>query len=126
MLNLFSLPRTLVRKSHAPSGSYYFLKDQIYSGSLAFFFRKHTTWRYKFNTGMRRLIEAGLINKWYKELMDVDRAVAEESEVQALTLNHLQGPFLVWLIGLGVASLAFVLEGLVCWIGARRTLTPVN
>ncbi|XP_042219287.1 glutamate receptor ionotropic, kainate 2-like [Homarus americanus] len=48
----------------------YFLKEQLYVGSLAFFFRKNTPWKYKFDAGMRRLVEAGLVHKWYSDIMD--------------------------------------------------------
>lgn len=48
----------------------YSLKEQLYLGNLAFFFTKNTPWKYKFDVGMRRLVEAGLVSHWYSELME--------------------------------------------------------
>ncbi|ROT75577.1 Variant Ionotropic Glutamate Receptor [Penaeus vannamei] len=48
----------------------YFVKEQIYEANLAFFFRKNTPWKYKFDQGIRRLVEAGLVHKWYDDIMD--------------------------------------------------------
>ena len=42
---------------------------QIYVGSLAFFYRARTPWRERFDEGITRLIEAGLINKYYQDYM---------------------------------------------------------
>lgn len=53
-------------------GQVYPLKEQLYLGNLAFFFTKNTPWTYKFNIGMRRLVEAGLVWHWYSEIMQDD------------------------------------------------------
>lgn len=51
----------------------YTLREQLYLGSLAFFFTKNTPWKYKFDVGMRRLVEAGLVWRWYSDIMLDDR-----------------------------------------------------
>lgn len=51
----------------------YSLKEELYVGNLAYYFTKHTPWKYKFDIGMRRLIEAGLVWHWYSDIMQEDR-----------------------------------------------------
>lgn len=48
----------------------YHLKAQLYEGNLAFLFRKGTPWRHRFNVGLQRLVEAGLVYQWHSEIMD--------------------------------------------------------
>lgn len=60
----------LLFRSLGHSGQVYPLKEQLYPGNLAFFFAKNTPWKYKFDIGMRRLVEAGLVWHWYSELME--------------------------------------------------------
>lgn len=91
----------------------YSLKEQIYIGNLAFLFKKHTPWKGKFNTGMRRLIEAGLVAKFYADILDKykDAEGKEDmSQLKLLTVGHLQGPFMMLLAGLALASLALAGE----------------
>ncbi|KAF2368737.1 Solute-binding protein family 3/N-terminal domain of MltF [Trinorchestia longiramus] len=92
------------------TADFYFLKDQIYTGPLAFFFRKHTPWSHKFNQGIQSLFEAGIINKWYEDFMNIKHEVQSEKNEQALNLNHVQGPFLLLALGLGAAILVFAVE----------------
>ena len=56
----------------------YHMRTQLYEGNLAFFFRKGTPWRHKFNMGLQRLMEAGLVYKWHSEIMDEFPAGDEE------------------------------------------------
>lgn len=47
----------------------YTLREQLYLGNLAFFFTKNTPWKYKFDVGIQRLLEAGLVWHWYTDIM---------------------------------------------------------
>ena len=47
----------------------YTLKEQLYSGYLSFLIHKHSPWKYKFDIGIQRLLEGGLVEKWYWEAM---------------------------------------------------------
>ncbi|XP_064099397.1 glutamate receptor-like [Macrobrachium nipponense] len=96
------------------SDAVYFVREQIYKANLAFFFRKHTPWKFKFDEGIRRLVESGLVQKWYDDIMAEirmknKREVMESSE-QSLSMAHLQGPFLILAFGLVVSSVAFITE----------------
>ncbi|XP_064095656.1 glutamate receptor ionotropic, delta-2-like [Macrobrachium nipponense] len=93
----------------------YSLKKQLYEGNLAFVFKKGTPWRYKFNLGIQSMVESGLVEKWYKELMsefekkNIEVTEPEDggvSQLQPLSVAHLQGPFFIVLIGLVASFLA--------------------
>ncbi|KAK4323261.1 hypothetical protein Pmani_006043 [Petrolisthes manimaculis] len=92
----------------------YTLREQLYLGNLAFFFTKNTPWEYKFDVGMRRLVEAGLVWQWYSEIMEEDRHSGKlrESRLPVLSLSHLQGPFLLLVVGGGLATITLLAERL--------------
>lgn len=89
---------------------FYFLKEQVYSGSMAFFFQKYTPWSSKFDYGLQNLLEMGLISKWYSDHMLVEVFTSDEQKSKPLSLYHLQGPFIVLIIGWLVAAVVFFLE----------------
>ncbi|KAK4323265.1 hypothetical protein Pmani_006046 [Petrolisthes manimaculis] len=95
-------------------GQVYPLKEQLYLGNLAFFFTKNTPWKYKFDIGMRRLVEAGLVWYWYSDIMqeDVNKGKLRESRLPVLSLSHLQGPFLLLVVGGGLATITLLAERL--------------
>lgn len=68
-IETFSYLRILYRILGVNSDVYH-LKAQLYQGNLAFFFRKGTPWRHRFNIGLQRLVEAGLVYKWHSQIMD--------------------------------------------------------
>ncbi|XP_071531064.1 probable glutamate receptor [Panulirus ornatus] len=96
------------------SDKVYFMREQIYEGNLAFFFRKHTPWVPSLNKGIRFLTESGFVQHWQKNLMEeFDKSKdqeGKESTLRPLTLAHLQGAFFVLAMGLLSGFLAFLLE----------------
>ncbi|MCL4130514.1 UNVERIFIED_CONTAM: hypothetical protein GTU68_022538 [Idotea baltica] len=56
----------------------YFMKEQVYNGNLAFFFPKRTPWKPIFDSGIQRMIEAGLIAKWYEDIMTQEMGATME------------------------------------------------
>ncbi|KAF2363625.1 Ionotropic glutamate receptor [Trinorchestia longiramus] len=102
----------MARKWNSTEG-YYFLKEQIYSGSLAFFFQKYTPWKYKFDKGLQNLLETGLLNKWYVDYMNQKNDDKVDHVAKSLSLYHLQGPFLILSIGWGLSSCFFIVEYLI-------------
>ncbi|KAK4323246.1 hypothetical protein Pmani_006029 [Petrolisthes manimaculis] len=92
-------------------GQVYPLNEQLYLGNLAYFFTKNTPWKYKFDIGMRRLVEAGLVWHWYTDFMQ-DKAKVRESRLPVLSLSHLQGPFLLLVVGGGLATITLLAERL--------------
>ncbi|XP_066972278.1 ionotropic receptor 21a-like [Macrobrachium rosenbergii] len=101
------------------SSKVYPLKEQLYSNYLAFPVQKDAPWKYKFDEGMQRLFEGGLIKRWMKEAMTeaLDGAQTEDSsstsEAKALTLGHLQSAFIILLMGYFVALVVIIGEVLV-------------
>ncbi|XP_047473911.1 uncharacterized protein LOC125028561 [Penaeus chinensis] len=101
--------------------SVYAMKPQLYEGNLAFFFRRKTPWKDKFNDGIKRLVESGLVQKWYNEIMKEKTAAVTSgpSGLTSLAVAHLQGPFILLALGLLLALLAFAAEIVSNGIGHR-------
>ncbi|XP_076057380.1 ionotropic receptor 21a-like isoform X2 [Oratosquilla oratoria] len=104
----------------------YMLKEQVYPGHLCWYFKKNTPWKHKFDLGLRRLVEAGLVPRWIKlkteDFMgrDFERRqilAAKETRLTALTLEHLQGVFLIYLFINAFAVFVFFLEVLSIQMG---------
>ncbi|XP_064091364.1 uncharacterized protein LOC135205033 [Macrobrachium nipponense] len=91
----------------------YSLREQLYPGHLAFMVKKNTPWKYKFDTGMQWMFETGLIQKWHKDAMDEFRGYLETKpapELVPLSLAHLQGPFLIYILSILLAILVLLWE----------------
>ncbi|XP_071524430.1 probable glutamate receptor [Panulirus ornatus] len=114
----YSYLRNLLAQDERTNKQTYLLREQIYSGALAFFLPKHTPWRSRLDQGICRLLEAGLVNKWYRDIMGdtsttgLQPAKGAASE-KALTLSNLQGPFFLLGSGLLVALITFLVESVV-------------
>ncbi|CAL4165126.1 unnamed protein product, partial [Meganyctiphanes norvegica] len=94
----------------------YTYKSQIYEGNLAFFFRKNTPWKYKLDIGIQRLVEGGLVQKWYTDIMDSYRkgiVKKDENNVQALKIDHVQGLFMLVAVIYLICLLVFFFENLI-------------
>ncbi|XP_068213698.1 uncharacterized protein [Palaemon carinicauda] len=94
----------------------YSFQEQLYPGYLAFAVQKNAPWKYKFDVGMQWMLEAGLIQKWYNDAMDDFRGYFETKpgpELHALSLEHLQGPFLFYIVGLFLGLLVLLWEILI-------------
>lgn len=46
------------------------MREQVYEGNLAFFFRKHTPWVAAVNQAMRAMIEGGFVDKWQRNILE--------------------------------------------------------
>lgn len=92
----------------------YYFSERIYEADLVFYFRKGTPWKYKFDEGIQRLVESSLIDKWRGDIINEVRGNntegRKESAEQSLSVSHLQGPFLILVIGISLASSSFVIE----------------
>lgn len=79
------------------------------------------------NAKIRELSEAGLLEQWQEQSSRVASASDEiaikqkkETKLATLRLEHVNGAFLVILIGLGVSSIVFLLEILTQWLLRRK------
>nr|XP_027207752.1 ionotropic receptor 21a-like [Penaeus vannamei] len=114
----FSYNRILVYVEYKVENSY-MLREQLYPGHLCWYFQKNTAWKYKFDHGIRRLVESGLIAHWIKVKTedflgrDFERKQqlrAKERENQALSLEHLQGVFFILAMSWAAGGLVFAGE----------------
>ncbi|KAK3890323.1 hypothetical protein Pcinc_005705 [Petrolisthes cinctipes] len=115
----YSYLRNFVDDDPHASHQTYMLKEQIYSGALAFFLPKHTPWRFRLSQGIKGLVEGGLVDKWYSDIMGTGGRNSDSRGVdltpaknKPLSLSNLQGPFLLLLLGLLLALVTFVSEAL--------------
>ncbi|XP_037795084.1 ionotropic receptor 21a-like [Penaeus monodon] len=118
----FSYNRILVYVEYKVENSY-MLREQLYPGHLCWYFQKNTAWKYKFDHGIRRLVESGLIAHWIEVKTedflgrDFDRKQklrAKEREKQALSLDHLQGVFFILAMSWAAGVVVFAGEVLRC------------
>lgn len=69
-IEAFSYLKILYASAFGIGNNVYFLKEQVYSGNLAFLFPKNTPWKDKFDEVIPRLVQAGIVKKWYDEIME--------------------------------------------------------
>lgn len=82
----------------------------------------------KINEKIRLIAESGLLKKWQQDSEGV-RASSEQASQTGhgsaqikLKLEHIEGSFLVLVIGLGLSFVVFLLEHLTSWFVARKKL----
>ncbi|XP_068208570.1 ionotropic receptor 21a-like [Palaemon carinicauda] len=97
----------------------YMLREQLYPGHLCWYFQKNTAWKYKFDDGIQRLVEAGLIDRWLKmknaEFLGRDFEKRQEQETEErknseLTFEHLQGVFFILAVSWMLSIFVFLSE----------------
>ncbi|XP_068227416.1 probable glutamate receptor [Palaemon carinicauda] len=112
----YSYLRNLLQANAKTRGKTYVLKEQIYPGALAFFVSKNTPWKGKFDAGIQRLVEAGLVNKWYNDIMednsDQQQVSGQTSSAKErpLTISNLQGAFLILTLAIAMTLIIFIAE----------------
>ncbi|XP_047494446.1 glutamate receptor ionotropic, kainate glr-3-like [Penaeus chinensis] len=124
MVEARSYLRDLV-ESAGRGNKMYFLEESIFEGTVSFLFSKSTPWKYKFDEGIYSLLESGFIGKWYRDIMEMRRPRrAKKSEaIVAITINHLQGIFLVLAFGWSMALVTFLVEKICARVtGTRRDI----
>ncbi|XP_066964513.1 ionotropic receptor 21a-like [Macrobrachium rosenbergii] len=97
----------------------YMLREQIYPGHLCWYFPKNTAWKHKFDYGIQRLVEAGLIARWIKlktedflgrDFEKRQEMEAHERKKSALTIEHLQGVFFILVMSWFLSVFVFITE----------------
>ena len=71
-----------------------------------------------FSRKIQMLVEAGIINKWFDEEFEKVARINSKSTVaiasnNPLSIDNLQGPFLVLFMFLGSASITFIIEKMI-------------
>lgn len=81
---------------------------------MAFLVRKGYPLLGEFNRFLRRAFEHGLTNYWrtasFITAEKIDVKIEADRAHTALTLKHLQSAFLIYLIGMSLALIVFVIE----------------
>uniref|UniRef100_A0A336M3L9 CSON011600 protein n=1 Tax=Culicoides sonorensis TaxID=179676 RepID=A0A336M3L9_CULSO len=89
--------------------------NNIYTYSVAMLVKKQFHLLLKIENIIRGITESGLLSKWQRdsELVVVNTDSDDEGSVTRLKFEHVQGGFLLWVIGMGLAFVAFVFEWIV-------------
>jgi hypothetical protein len=106
------------------------IKESISSNGIVMYLRKGSPLLDRYNTIIFRVIEAGLVNKWWEDVthkpsrnedQDFDDEEDKDGDgdedhydsrkkLSVLSLSHLQGAFCLWVVGLGMALVVYVIE----------------
>ncbi|KAG0714467.1 hypothetical protein GWK47_014101 [Chionoecetes opilio] len=65
-LESYSYGRILLFQMEYDVRRTYMLRDQLYPAHLCWYFRKHSPWKHRMDTGLARMVEAGLVQYWIK------------------------------------------------------------
>ncbi|KAA0203953.1 Ionotropic receptor 115 [Hyalella azteca] len=100
-----------LRMKYGVSKETYVLKEQVYSGYLTWFLPKYTPYTETISSTLQRLVEAGIVGKLYRNhFAKTDVIVQGIASVSSLSLDELQGPFLLLVLGLLSSSVLFLAE----------------
>ncbi|KAG7163618.1 Glutamate receptor ionotropic, delta-2-like 10, partial [Homarus americanus] len=96
----------------------YFMPETVYPVHVGWIYPKNTPWKHKFDPYLQAFVESGLCHYWKKLLVaDFLREMNEslqneppEPPVRALSLQDLQGAFLIYGLSLLTALLLGLLE----------------
>lgn len=91
------------------------MKECFFSSYLALGLPKFSPFRLKFNEKIQLFQEAGLIEKWTKENIQIFGKLLEEKRSETrkpteLVLKQVQGLFLVWALGIAACLIVRFLE----------------
>lgn len=102
------------------------VSDDVVIYSVVMMFRKFHHLLPTINEKIRSIAESGLLMKWQKENLRAglsessDAANKGEGAQMTLKLEHVEGAFLVVLIGLSAAVVVFLLELLTHWLLRKK------
>jgi hypothetical protein len=100
--------------------SYNILKEYWFINNMVFYTKKNFFMLEKFNEIISQIKSSGLMNHWVTTEIEGERKNSKAGPKQ-LKLEHLEGVFEVWLIGLCVAVFGFVMEK-VSFVVKRRVM----
>lgn len=128
-----------VSRAHALNNPFQFIEnddfycfpisDDVVIYSAAMMFRKHHHFLPIFNEKIRAIAESGLLTKWQKDskragkktaVKEADKGGHGGSVQMKLRVEHVEGAFLIVLIGLSIAFVAFLLELLTPWLIKKK------
>lgn len=87
------------------------LKQNLYTSSIVFYTRKDYFLTDKFNKYISRMVESGLTKYWHFKEFDKNLWRLKKSKSpKQIKLSHLDGIFKIWLFGLAISCIAFIIE----------------
>lgn len=96
------------------------VSDDVVILQIVMLFRKFHHLLPTINEKIRSIAESGLLMKWQKESLRVGLSESSDGALMTLQLEHVEGAFLVVLIGLIVAFVVFLLELLTHWLIRKK------
>ncbi|XP_042891363.1 uncharacterized protein LOC122265928 [Penaeus japonicus] len=108
-------------------------KSSLYSSPAAWILPQGAPYRRHLDRLLTVFVENGLFTKWHRYMMeDVRKNLRRQKEElegndsvetegdRALSVSHMQGPFLILCSGLGLAGIAFLVEMVLGWFSGSR------
>lgn len=101
-------------------------REDFFPGGFGWAFPKGSPYRMKFDQLFQRLIEAGLIDKWMSDLIQLsaskkrdgpgneNETLRDRNGPKPFTVYHLQGVFFITIGGFGLAAVTFLIETMIC------------
>lgn len=101
-----------LNKINANHFTYRVCKEHLYTVNNGLLFQKNSYLIEAFNKAILNLQSNGLIDYWISNYIDVSYLNVKEKKKSAekLTIHQLSGSFQLWLVGLLIASICFILE----------------
>ena len=96
--------------------------DNIFTYSVVMLMRKNYHLMFKIDDLIRQITESGLLSKWQKESEKIQKITHDGSKADGsiiLKIEHVAGAFLLALIGLACATVAFLLEWITYLMGKK-------
>ncbi|KAK4309033.1 hypothetical protein Pmani_019293 [Petrolisthes manimaculis] len=93
----------------------YLLDEKLFPSSITWFLRKNSPFTATISSHVTRLLETGVVAKLYSNHMKAVNVVPSSRKEQGdrvLNMEHLQGGFILLVLGLVSATLTFFLERL--------------
>lgn len=89
---------------------YYQLDDKLRTFSVEMLLTRHHCLLEPFNVYLGRLINSGLVIQWLEELKTHHKLKADGIKLFVLSLHHMQGPIVLYALGVMLASLVLAGE----------------
>lgn len=103
------------------------ISDDVVIYSAAMMFRRFHPLLPIINEKIRAIAESGFLNQWQKDSKRAGKKIkvkegdkSHGSVQMKLRLEHVEGAFLIMLIGLGIAFTVFLSELMICWLVKRE------
>jgi hypothetical protein len=99
----------------------FWFQEDLFQLSTVMILPKGSPFLEPVNTALSSTFEAGLVNKWFKDIITEKRIKAGVREIPILideyvplSLSHLQAPFTLLFLGLGLSLVVLLLEKIPC------------